>query len=217
MGSMFSKLRFRYTMLPKDEDIAEATTHIEDGTESTSYGRDASHDEQVIFRKSLWWRRDRYAPLKSARLCSDMSEIRWRSSLQYSCFSFASFVRYSVEALGSQHRYETCRDYRQLYVHWCSIRGHQRRPAKSGMGHYWRQVCPCIPFATWPCTYTHPFPSIVRIAAQHHLCRFRFDICQGIRACWNAECQFDVHTPKLFPVSQLCCRDCYIKCYKVSG
>lgn len=62
---MLSKLRFRYTMLPKNENHAEATAHIEDDTESASDGRDASHDEQVIFRRSSWWRRDRYAHPKS--------------------------------------------------------------------------------------------------------------------------------------------------------
>ena len=67
-GDMLSKLRFRYTMLPKDENIAEATAHIQDETESASHGRDASHDEQVIFRKYSWWRRDRYAHPKSGAL-----------------------------------------------------------------------------------------------------------------------------------------------------
>lgn len=64
-GGMLSKLRFRYTMLPKDEEgtgtIAQSTAHIEDEAESASHGRDRSHDEQVMFRKSSWWRRDRYA------------------------------------------------------------------------------------------------------------------------------------------------------------
>jgi len=155
--------------------------------------------------------------LQAAHLCSDINKIWWRSSLQYSRFSFAGFVLYSVEALGGRHRYETCSDHRQLYVHWCSIGGHQRRPTKSGMGHYWRQVCPCIPFATWPCTYTHTLSSIVRIAAEHHLCLFRFDICPGIRACRNAKCQFVVHPPELFSVSQLCYRDCCSKRYKILG
>lgn len=58
---MLSKLRFRYTMLPKNENIAEATAQIEDETESASDGRDASHDEQLIFKRSSWWRRDQYA------------------------------------------------------------------------------------------------------------------------------------------------------------
>ncbi|KAL2059017.1 hypothetical protein ABVK25_000309 [Lepraria finkii] len=47
-------------MLPKNENVAEATAQFEDETESASYGRDASHDEQLIFKKSSWWRRDRY-------------------------------------------------------------------------------------------------------------------------------------------------------------
>ncbi len=55
-GGMLSKLRFRYTMLPKDEEgtgtIAQSTAHIEDEAESASHGRDRSHDEQVMFRKS---------------------------------------------------------------------------------------------------------------------------------------------------------------------
>ena len=62
---MLSNLRFRYAMLPKNENIAEATAQIEEETESASYGRDASNDEQSIFRRSSLWRRDRYAHPKN--------------------------------------------------------------------------------------------------------------------------------------------------------
>ncbi|KAI9720952.1 MAG: hypothetical protein M1828_005424 [Chrysothrix sp. TS-e1954] len=47
-------------MLPKDENITETTVHIEDETDTTNDGGDSSHDEQVIFKKSSLWRRDRY-------------------------------------------------------------------------------------------------------------------------------------------------------------
>ena len=58
-------LHFRYKMLPKDENVAEAITHIENETESVPHSKNVSHHNQLTFRKSLWSRRDRYAHPKS--------------------------------------------------------------------------------------------------------------------------------------------------------
>lgn len=57
---MLPSLRFRYTMLPKDDDFAEPRADIDDEDGSTVDGRHTSHDEQVIVKKASWLRLDRY-------------------------------------------------------------------------------------------------------------------------------------------------------------
>lgn len=52
---MLSRLRFRYTMLPKDETTARVT---EEEAESGSRLRDGLSDDSLI-KKSPRWRRDR--------------------------------------------------------------------------------------------------------------------------------------------------------------
>ena len=92
---MLSKLRFRYAMLPKNENITESTAQIEDETESASYGRDTSHDEQWIFRRSSWWRRDRYAHPKSGAPLF-WHEQRYDGALLFNILAFLLPAMYST-------------------------------------------------------------------------------------------------------------------------
>ncbi len=57
--AMFSSLRFRYTMLPKEHNSAETALPDEDERTSASHSRELLANDQVSFEPKSWWYRDR--------------------------------------------------------------------------------------------------------------------------------------------------------------